>query len=74
VLLGAGASLGRKETPALFTIAAVSLLLVFIGIHNAWDAVTYITLTRDDLKTRDAAASGDALRQPADPASSAGAD
>jgi|SRR5689334_3994793 len=26
---------------ALFVVAAASLLLLFIGIHNAWDAVTY---------------------------------
>jgi hypothetical protein len=26
---------------ALFGVAAVSMLLLFIGIHNAWDAVTY---------------------------------
>src|SRR5213082_2405110 len=26
---------------ALFVIAAVALLLLFIGIHNAWDTVTY---------------------------------
>jgi hypothetical protein len=26
---------------ALFGVAATSLLLLFIGIHNAWDAVTY---------------------------------
>ena len=25
----------------LFAVAAVSLLLLFIGIHNTWDAVTY---------------------------------
>ena len=28
----------------LFAIGAIALLLLFIGIHNAWDAVTYITL------------------------------
>ena len=26
---------------ALFGVAAAALLLLFIGIHNAWDAVTY---------------------------------
>ena len=29
------------ERPALFLVAASSLLLLFIGIHNAWDIVTY---------------------------------
>jgi hypothetical protein len=27
--------------PALFLVGAVALLLLFIGIHNAWDIVTY---------------------------------
>jgi hypothetical protein len=26
---------------ALFAVAAAALLLLFIGIHNAWDAITY---------------------------------
>ena len=31
---------------SLFVIGAVTILLLFIGIHNAWDLVTYITITR----------------------------
>jgi hypothetical protein len=31
---------------ALFAVATASLLLLFIGIHNAWDTVTYLVLTR----------------------------
>ena len=27
--------------PGLFLVAAAVLLLLFVGIHNAWDAVTY---------------------------------
>jgi hypothetical protein len=27
--------------PALFIVGAATLLLLFVGIHNAWDAVTY---------------------------------
>ena len=34
---------------ALFAVAAAALLLLFIGIHNAWDAVTYHVF----LKTRE---------------------
>jgi len=34
--------LGRRPSSALFAIAAAALLLLFIGIHNAWDTVTYI--------------------------------
>lgn len=29
---------------ALFAVAAAALLLLFVGIHNAWDAVTYHVL------------------------------
>ncbi len=29
---------------ALFVIGATALLLLFIGIHNAWDTVTYIAV------------------------------
>jgi hypothetical protein len=30
---------------ALFVIGAAALLLLFIGIHNAWDTITYMTFT-----------------------------
>lgn len=33
-------------TPALFMIGGATVLLLFIGIHNAWDNVTYL-ITRD---------------------------
>jgi hypothetical protein len=31
----------RHMAEALFAVGAAALLLLFIGIHNAWDAVTY---------------------------------
>ncbi len=31
---------------ALFVIGAVTVLLLFIGIHNAWDTVTYVAIER----------------------------
>lgn len=31
-----------NSLPALFVIGAVTVLLVFSGIHNAWDNVTYL--------------------------------
>lgn len=34
--------LSLHPTNALFVIGAVTILLVFIGIHNAWDTVTFI--------------------------------
>jgi hypothetical protein len=42
-LVVAALLLPGDPTLALFAIGAVTVLLVFIGIHNAWDAVTYIT-------------------------------
>jgi len=45
-LLIAGIRLSRHPGSSLSLVAGVSLLLVFDGIHNAWDAVTYIALDR----------------------------
>jgi hypothetical protein len=44
VLLIAAILLPRHETDALFMTGAVALLLLFVGIHNAWDSVTYIVV------------------------------
>jgi hypothetical protein len=43
-LLVAAMLLPGHPAPALFVIAAGTVLLLFIGIHNAWDNVLYITL------------------------------
>jgi hypothetical protein len=40
-LVAAACVASSHERAALFFIAAAALLLLFIGIHNAWDAVTY---------------------------------
>jgi cytochrome c oxidase subunit IV len=44
-LLAGALALERNVLVALFVVAAAALLLLFIGIHNAWDTVTYITLS-----------------------------
>jgi hypothetical protein len=45
--LAAAAILLRDRTVlALFIVGAVALLLVFVGIHNAWDTVTYVVANR----------------------------
>jgi hypothetical protein len=36
--------------PALFGVAAATVLLLFIGIHNSWDAVTYATIQNSKLE------------------------
>jgi hypothetical protein len=38
--ISAGAAYSHPR-PALFLVGAAALLLLFIGIHNAWDTVTY---------------------------------
>jgi len=40
-LLGSAASLARSVDWVLFAIAGSGMLLLFVGIHNAWDAATY---------------------------------
>jgi hypothetical protein len=47
-LLVAAIVLLSQPVPALFVIAAVTVLLLFIGIHNAWDVVTYTTIERSE--------------------------
>ncbi len=38
--------LPANPVPVLFVVGAATVLLLFIGIHNAWDTVTYIVVTR----------------------------
>lgn len=45
-LLIAAMLLEQDPVVWLFAIGAIALTLLFIGIHNAWDAVTYIAAQR----------------------------
>ncbi|HEY6865903.1 MAG TPA: hypothetical protein VI792_01530 [Candidatus Eisenbacteria bacterium] len=73
-LLAAGFALQRQLAGALFVIGGAELLLLFIGIHNAWDTVTYVTLEEmsrqeararaPDPETVDRAAAAAAERMP----------
>ena len=45
-LILAGILLAWAADDALYIAGGASLLLVFIGIHNAWDTVIYVTLER----------------------------
>lgn len=54
LLLVAGLSLGFYHR-SIFVVAASTLLLMFVGIHNAWDAVTYITTAHADKPQKDGA-------------------
>ncbi len=42
----AGALLPNYSSSALFIIGAATILLLFIGIHNSWDTITYIALVK----------------------------
>ncbi len=41
MLAGAAGAAYSHTRAALFVVGAAVLLLLFIGIHNAWDIVTY---------------------------------
>ena len=46
-MLAGSAFAARSLTrPAMFIVGAAALLLLFVGIHNAWDAVTYHVFVR----------------------------
>lgn len=44
VLVVAAIVLEGNPVSALFAIGAATILLLFIGIHNSWDTVTYIII------------------------------
>ena len=54
--LVAGLLLSRFTLIALFATAIASLLLVYIGIHNAWDTSTYMVAQRLKLKEEETGA------------------
>jgi hypothetical protein len=43
-VLAAAMMVRRFPGPSLFTIGAAVILLLFIGIHNSWDTVTFIVM------------------------------
>lgn len=46
---------------ALFCVAAATLLLLFTGIHNAWDSVSYHVITRAEKLAERKRESGDSI-------------
>lgn len=44
LMLGAAVALPRFDTPALFAIGTATVVLLSVGVHNAWDTVTYLAL------------------------------
>lgn len=47
VLFVGAAGIAHDEPWALFLIGTVTMLLLAIGIHNAWDTVTYLIANRN---------------------------
>lgn len=46
LLFGTACMAAFYTRPAMFGVGAAVLLLLFIGIHNAWDSVAYVVFTR----------------------------
>ena len=46
-LAGSAFAAHSHARPALFLAGAAALLLLFVGIHNAWDTVTHLVFVRE---------------------------
>jgi len=53
ILLVAALLLQSNPTRSLFLVGGVALLLLFVGIHNAWDSATFITLNQRQERRED---------------------
>ena len=47
-LFAAAFLIWSRPAPCMYVVAAVSVLLMFIGIHNAWDVAVWNTVRRQD--------------------------
>jgi hypothetical protein len=45
-LLAVAVLIWRWPGPALYAVAAAALLVLFVGIHNAWDIAVWLTLNK----------------------------
>jgi hypothetical protein len=61
ILLVAAFLLQTDPTTILFVIGGIALLLLSIGIHNAWDAVVYLVLQRRQQSGQGEAPAADAV-------------
>ena len=50
-LLAAGIAFFWRPAESLFVVAAAALALLFVGIHNAWDTVTYVAIEHPGRKS-----------------------
>ena len=49
-LFVSAAGMSHDQPWALFVVGGVALLLLFVGIHNAWDTVAYVVATDKETK------------------------
>jgi len=54
ILAGAAFAALSHEREALFLLGGASLMLLFTGIHNAWDSGAYLALSNQKARDRDA--------------------
>jgi hypothetical protein len=47
-LLAIGFFIWRRPEQCMYAAAAASLLLMFVGIHNAWDIAVWNSINRKD--------------------------
>lgn len=45
LLFAGGILLTSRTTPALFMIGTMTVIMLLVGIHNAWDTVTFLVVT-----------------------------
>ncbi len=60
VLAVAAFEVRSSESTALFIVGTAALVLLFVGIHNAWDIVTHLVFTRTRKQDADAPTSEEA--------------
>ncbi len=48
VMVGGAVTLSLFAAEALFALGGAVVLMIFIGIHNAWDIVTYIAIDQPE--------------------------
>jgi hypothetical protein len=63
-LLVSAITMPFNHVPAFFGIAAFALLLLFVGIHNAWDTVTYLTVKSLEKRRKEEAPASSASTTP----------
>jgi hypothetical protein len=49
-LLAAGVLVLQHAVPALYLIGGVTMAMLFIGVHNAWDLAVWITVERPGIQ------------------------